>query len=788
MDQKILPLIAVRDLVIFPGSVIPISIQRESSVAALEEALAADKKVFLSMQKNKDQDSPNPEDLYLIGTIARIDQTQRLPDGIINVLVTGETKAKIKTFVQESPHYRVETQVIEENLYSKEELSQVTKPLLEQFRKLITLGKPIPLDILPSLNDLTSPISLLDIVIANIDLKSKEKQHLLEENDLKKRLKQVATHLSSELSIMSTARKIQDQTAEEIGKTAKEAFLREQLKTIEKELGVKEEREEYAELERKIKAANMPEEVFTKAVKELDRLKRVPAFSPEVSYIRTYLDLLVDLPWSKKTESKIDVKAAEKILNEDHYGLKKVKERILEYLAVKKLTGKIRGPILCFAGPPGVGKTSIGRSIARAMNRKFVKVSLGGIRDEAEIRGHRRTYVGALPGRIVQGIKDAETNNPVFMLDEIDKMGFDFRGDPSAALLEALDPEQNKDFSDHYLEVPFDLSDVVFITTANNLENIPPALRDRMEIIDFPGYTEEEKFHIATNFLIPKQNEIHGLDDKKIKFHEESLKKIITKYTREAGVRNLERELSAVCRKVARDIAENNTKKVVISSEIVTKYLGPEKFQPWSVGKVDEVGVSTGLAWTEAGGEVLNIETTLMPGKGSLILTGHLGDVMKESAQAALSFVRSKLSEHGIKENITSKFDIHLHVPSGAIPKDGPSAGTAMATSLMSAIAKIPARYDVAMTGEITLLGRVLEIGGVKEKVLAAHRAGIKTVILPKRNEKDLEEIPAKTRADLKFVFVSTMDEVLKIALRHYPNRVAKANDDQSLTAPFPAA
>lgn len=788
MDQKILPLIAVRDLVVFPGSVIPISIQRESSIAALEEALSTDKKVFLSMQKNKDQDSPNPEDLYLIGTVARIDQTQRLPDGIINILVTGENKAKIKAFVQETPHFRVETEEITENIYTKEELTSIVKPLLDQFRKLVTLGKPIPLDILPNLNELTSPIGLLDILIANIDLKSKEKQRLLEENDLKKRIKQVSTYLSGELSVMSTARKIQDQTAEEIGKTAKEAFLREQLKTIEKELGVKEEREEYAELERKIKSSGMPEEVLAKAVKELDRLKRVPTFSPEVSYIRTYLDLLVDLPWSKKTESKIDVKGAEKILNQDHYGLKKVKERILEYLAVKKLTGKIRGPILCFAGPPGVGKTSIGRSIARAMNRKFVKVSLGGIRDEAEIRGHRRTYVGALPGRIIQGIKDAETNNPVFMLDEIDKMGFDFRGDPSAALLEALDPEQNRDFSDHYLEVPFDLSDVVFITTANNLENIPPALRDRMEIIDFPGYTEEEKFHIAENFLIPKQIEIHGLDKKQISFTTSSLRKIISKYTREAGVRNLERELSAVCRKVARDIAENKSKKVTVSDQTVSKYLGPEKFLPWSVGKTDEVGVSTGLAWTEAGGEVLNIETTLMPGKGNLILTGHLGDVMKESAQAALSYVRSKLSELGIKENITSKYDIHLHVPSGAIPKDGPSAGTAMATSLMSAIAKVPAHYDVAMTGEITLLGRVLEIGGVKEKVLAAHRAGIKTVILPKRNEKDLDEIPAKTKADLKFVFVSNMDEVLKVSLRNYPNRVNKPSSESNLTASFPAA
>ncbi|HSX57975.1 MAG TPA: endopeptidase La, partial [Candidatus Saccharimonadales bacterium] len=550
MEKQLLPLIPVRDVVIFPGSVAPISIKREQSIAALEEALATDKEVFLTMQKNKEVDSPSSEDLYLVGTVAKIDQIQRLPDGIINVLVTGVAKAKIKAFVQETPFFRVDVEEIEEKNYSREEIAPLIKPLMEQFRKLVALGKPIPLEILPNLNNLASPITAIDIIISNLDTKSKDKQALLEENDLKKRIKTVQKFVSDELSVLSTARKIQDQTAEEIGKTAKEAFLREQLKTIEKELGMKEEKEEYAELEKKIRSSGMPPEVETKALKELDRLKRVPAFSPEVSYIRTYLDLLVDLPWGVKSESEINVSKAEKILNEDHYGLKKVKERILEYLAVKKLTGKIRGPILCFAGPPGVGKTSIGRSIAKAMNRKFVKVSLGGIRDEAEIRGHRRTYVGALPGRIIQGIKDAETKNPVFMLDEIDKLGFDFRGDPSSALLEALDPEQNTDFSDHYLEVPFDLSDVVFITTANNLDTIPPALRDRMEVIDFPGYTEEEKLHIAEGFLLPKQIENHGLTEKQIVFKEDALKKIITKYTREAGVRNLEREVSAVCRKV----------------------------------------------------------------------------------------------------------------------------------------------------------------------------------------------------------------------------------------------
>ncbi len=788
MERKILPLIPVRDVVIFPNSVVPVALKREQSVAALEEALNETKEVFLTMQKNKEIDNPSSRDLYLIGTIAQIEQTQRLPDGIINIVAKGIAKAKVGTFVQETPFFRVDVEEIEEVPFNLSDNLNQIKTLVEQFRKLISLGKPVSLDVLPVLSDLAQPNQILDVTIANLELKSSEKQSLLEENDPKKRLKLISSKVAGELSILGTARKIQDQTAEEIGKTAKEAFLREQLKTIEKELGVKEEKEEYAELEKKIKAAGMSEEVETKALKELERLKRIPAFSPEVSYLRTYLDLMVDLPWGKKSTGEIDVKKAEKILNQDHYGLRKVKERILEYLAVKKLTGKMRGPILCFAGPPGVGKTSIGRSIARAMDRKFVKVSLGGIRDEAEIRGHRRTYVGALPGRIIQGIKDAETNNPVFMLDEVDKLGFDFRGDPSSALLEALDPEQNREFSDHYLEVPFDLSDVVFITTANNLENIPPALRDRMEVIDFPGYTEEEKLHIATDFLLPKQLENHGLTTKQLKFTDAALKKIIAKYTREAGVRNLERELSTVCRKVARNIAEKITKTETIKEAEISKYLGPEKFEPWSLGKNDEIGVSTGLAWTEAGGEVLSIETTLMPGKGSLILTGHLGDVMKESAQAALSFVRSKLSEIGIKENITGKSDIHLHVPSGAIPKDGPSAGTAMATSLMSAVTKLPVRKDVGMTGEITLRGRVLEIGGVKEKVLASHRAGLKTVILPKRNQKDLEEIPAKTRAELKFVFVDTMDEVLKVALINFPEKPTKQTNIGSLNASVAAA
>ncbi|MEX0616695.1 MAG: endopeptidase La [Candidatus Woykebacteria bacterium] len=783
MEKHSLPLIPVRDVVIFPKASVPISLKREKSVAALEESLKKDKKIFLVMQKNKDQDNPAKEDLYSTGTIGLIVQVQRQPDGVINILVEGQSKGKIVEFSTEEPYFGVKVNHLKETEYSREDLETLVRPLVEQFRQLITLGKPIPLDVLPSVFDLSNPYQVVDLVIFNLDLKSAEKQSLLEASDLKIRVKKIAGHISRELSVMKTARKIQDQTAEQIGKTAKEAFLREQLKTIEKELGMKEEQEEFSELRKKILDAKMPKETEGKALKELDRLQKMPSFSPEISYLRTYLDWLVDLPWSIKSESKIDIKGAENILNTDHYGLAKVKERIIEYLAVQKLTGKIKGPILCFAGPPGVGKTSIGRSIARALGRKFVKVSLGGIRDEAEIRGHRRTYVGALPGRIVQGVKEATTKNPIFMLDEIDKLGFDFRGDPSSALLEALDPEQNHSFSDHYLEVPFDLSDVMFITTANVLETIPPALRDRMEVIEFPGYTEEEKFHIAKNYLLPKQFESHGLSESKLKLEDSGIGSIISKYTREAGVRNLERELAAICRKIAKEITEKKMGKVLVSSKNIAKYLGPEKFRPWAAEKRDEVGVSTGLAWTQVGGEVLSVEATIMPGKGSLILTGQLGDVMKESAQAALSFARSKVVEFGIRDNFFKTADIHVHVPSGAIPKDGPSAGITITTALISLLTKIPTRKEVTMTGEVTLRGKVLEIGGVKEKVLAAHRAGLRTIILPKDNRKDLEEIPSKTQKDLKFIFVESMEEVLKHALTASPFRGRAARVQPDLPA-----
>ena len=757
-------------------------------MVALEEALLDQKRVFLVMQKNKDIDNPDKEDLFQIGTVAKITQIQRLPDGVINITVEGEYKAAISKYLEEERYFKVTVKKIGEEDLDKADIDKLLKPLTEQFRQSISLGKPVPLDSLPALFDLSNPYQTLDLIIYNLDIKPAERQKLLEVSTQKERIKLIESYLSKDLSVLKTARKIQDRTAEEIGKNAKEAFLREQLRTIEKELGLKEEREEFADLEKKIKASGMSEEVEVKALKELDRLRKMPQFSPEVSFVRTYLDWLVDLPWKERSEGKVDIKKAENILNKDHYGLKKIKERIIEYLAVQKLTGKIKGPILCFAGPPGVGKTSIGRSIAKALNRKFVKVSLGGIRDEAEIRGHRRTYVGALPGRIIQGVKDAGTIDPIFMLDEIDKLGYDFRGDPSAALLEALDPEQNHAFSDHYLEVPYDLSNVMFVTTANILDTIPPALRDRMEILEFPGYTDEEKFHIARDFLLPKQTETHGLKEKNLKISDQALAKIISSYTREAGVRSMERELASICRKVAKQIAEGKTQTMSVTDKNLQAFLGPEKFIPWTTEKKDEVGVASGLAWTEVGGEVLSVETTLMPGRGNLLLTGHLGDVMKESAQAGLSYVKSRLVEFGLRDNIYKNIDIHLHVPAGAIPKDGPSAGITMATSLLSALAKIPVRKDVGMTGEITLRGKVLEIGGIKEKVLAAHRSGLRTIILPTRNKKDLEEIPAKTRAELKFIYVDNMEDVLKNALVTNPFKVSPNQSRSATPAVLPSA
>lgn len=786
MSEVEIPLIPIRDVVVFPHAVVPISLKREKSVRALEESLLKDKRIFLVMQKKSEVDNPGPQDLYSIGTIALVKSVQRLPDGSVNIVTHGERRAKVKDFRQINPFFLARLIAYEEEIEINKEAESLLRLIIEQFRQALTMGKTIPMDMLPFVFETSDPLRSLDVVIFNLDLNTHEKQKLLEADSFIARLRIVSELLAREMSVLKTARRIQEKTAEEIGKNAKEAFLREQIRTIERELGIREEREEFQELENKIRASGMPEEVAQRAFKELDRLKKMPSISPEVSYIRTYLDWLVEIPW-KATESKeLDIKKAQKVLDQDHYGLKKVKERILEYLAVQKMVGKVKGPILCFFGPPGVGKTSIGRSIAKSLNRKFMKISLGGIRDEAEIRGHRRTYVGALPGRIIQGMKTAGSSNPVFMLDEIDKVGTDFRGDPSAALLEGLDPEQNFAFSDHYLEVPYDLSDVMFITTANILETIPPALRDRMEVVEFPGYTEEEKLYIGRDYLVPKQLETHGLKDKKIKFSEEVLRTIITYYTREAGVRNLEREIASICRKIAKSLTEGKKINEEISLTEVEKLLGPAKFRPWAVEKKDEVGVATGLAWTEAGGDVISVESTLMSGKGNLTLTGHLGDIMKESAQAALSYARSKADQIGVAQDFYKEKDIHVHVPAGATPKDGPSAGITMATSLVSSITGIPVKHEVGMTGEITLRGKVLEIGGIKEKVLAAHRAGLKTVILPEKNKKDLIEIPSKTKNDLKFIFVEDMEQVLRAALLHYPVNISKPSiPEEGSTLPY---
>lgn len=772
----IYPLIALRDTVIFPYQVLPLVVARPKSIKALEEAVAKDRMVIFIVQKNREIEDPKSSDLYTVGCLSQVQQMSKRPDGAIHVLAEGLSRTRILDYVHTDSYFQVKVHKVEEKYEMDVETEGLMKQVLTQFRQTMEMGKtPIPLETLMTLFNIKDPNRLADLCVFNLELDVKDRQAVLQTIGAKERLIKVSSILAKEVKILQLGRKIQTEAEKELGKMQKEVILREQLKAIQKELGVDEEGE-FGELAKKIEAVGMPPEIKTKAEKELDRLKKMPPFSPEISYIRTYLDWLVDLPWSKTSGEKsteINIKKAEIILDEGHYGLKKVKERIIEYLAVHKLAGKTKGSILCFAGPPGTGKTSIGQSIAKALSRKFIRMSLGGIRDEAEIRGHRRTYVGALPGRIIQGIKNAGTKDPVFMLDEIDKVGADFRGDPSAALLEALDPEQNFAFSDHYLEVPFDLSQVLFITTANIIDTIPPALLDRMEIIEFPGYTEDEKFHIAKKYLIPKQTDAHAIKDR-ITFEDSTVKTIITEYTKEAGVRELERQIATVCRKIAKEVAEGKNEKYKITSKNVYKYLGTPKYRLTVAEKKDEIGLATGLAVTQAGGEVLFIEATLMPGKGHLILTGHLGDVMKESAQAAVSYARSIANYKDTKINFYEKNDIHIHVPAGAIPKDGPSAGIAMATAVVSALSQIPVQRTVGMTGEITLRGRVLEIGGVKEKVLAAHRAGLKEVILPEGNKRDLEDVPKDVQKDLKFHFVNYMDQVLELALKTSEENLAK--------------
>jgi len=769
------PLVPVREGIVFPNTENVLTFGREKSVQAINRALASEsRQVILVMQRNSSEDNPTADTLHTIGTLATIKNVVNGEKGEINALVRGLERVKILNFDQVEPHFEVEAEVIHDVIEVTDEIQAMVKHIAAQIKKAINYGKTIDFIFLMNILNVTSPSDFSNQVAMVLDLREYERQELLEEMNLKERLKREVHFTNRELRILEIEQNLSSKTQQKFEQGMKESFLREKMKTIEEELGGKGEDKDLAELRDKIKKARMPKKVEEKAIKEFKRLLQMSQFNPESSYVRTYLDWLTELPWSVSSAHSVDVKQAEKILNEDHFGLKKIKERILEYLAVielkkmheKKGSKRENQPtILCFAGPPGVGKTSLGKSIARALGRKFAKISLGGIRDEAEIRGHRRTYVGAMPGRIVQGIKQVGTNNPVFMLDEIDKVGRDYRGDPSSALLEILDPEQNHMFSDHYLEVPFDLSDVFFITTANILDTIPDALRDRLEIIHFPGYTEDEKFNIAKTYLIKKQLEAHSLSQEEVKVTDTALKAIIRTYTREAGVRELERQIAAICRKIAREIVEKKTQSKVVGGSDLQKYLGPTKYQAQMLEERDTVGISTGLAWTQAGGDILFIEVAIMPGKGLLTLTGQLGDVMKESCQAALSYLRSRWELFSLPKDFFTKLDVHVHVPEGAVPKDGPSAGIAITSALISALTKLPVRKDVGMTGEITLRGRVLDVGGVKEKVIAAHRAHIKTIILPKDNKKDLEDIPSYVLKDLNFVFVSHMDEVIKVAL-----------------------
>ncbi len=772
-----LPVIPVRDIVVFPYMILPLFVGREMSIKAIEYSLNTNRMVLLLTQKDLNIENPPPEDLYSVGTVAVIMRMLKLPDGRVKILVQGLSKARALTYSQTEPFFKASIEKISDQkspMLTIEDEAQI-RTVKEQLEKVVSLGKAILPDIMGIVENIEDPGRLADLVASNLGLKTEQAQVVLELIDPVQRLKRVSEILQRESELLTVQQKIQSEARGEIDKTQREYFLREQLKAIQKELGEIDERaEEIKEFKKKIEEAKMPEKVMKEAEKQLKRLEKMHPDSAEAATVRTYLDWIVEIPWSKSTTDNLDIKAAEKVLNKDHYDLEKIKERILEYLSVRKLKEKVKGPILCFIGPPGVGKTSLGKSIARALGREFARMSLGGVRDEAEIRGHRRTYVGALPGRIIQGIKTAGTNNPVFMLDEIDKIGMDFRGDPSSALLEVLDPEQNNSFADHYLAVPFDLSKVMFITTGNLVDTIPSPLRDRMEIIYLSGYTTEEKLGIAKNYLIPKQLEEHGLSSKVLKITDPGLFNMISQYTREAGVRNLEREIANLCRKVAKKIAEGKEKIFVIGAQNLHRYLGVPKYLPEEEMEKDEVGVSTGLAWTEAGGDIIYVEATTMKGKGHLTLTGQLGDIMKESAQAALSYVRSRSNKLGIGDDVFSKTDLHIHVPAGAIPKDGPSAGITMATAIASALTGRAVNKNTAMTGEVTLRGRVLPIGGLKEKTLAAKRMGIKKIIIPKRNKKDLEDIPKYIKKDMEFVFAETMDDVLKVALKtnnrkHHP-------------------
>ena len=760
------PLIPLRNIVIFPYMVIPLLVGRAKSIASIEKALTNGKMIVLATQKNGLVEDPKEEDIYDVGVGAEILQLLKLPDGTYRILVEGIQRVRIKKFDASGNYWKVEVEPIETQAEEKTlRQDALIRLVIEKFTVYADLNKKVPQDILVSLTNTIEPERFADVVASNMFLSVEEKQNLLSIIDVTERLKQIAQILEREITILELSRKIDDEVRSKIEKSQKEYFLREKLKEIEKELGeAGEEAGEIGEYKKRLKGRKLPEYVKDKIEEELERLKKIPVMSPESGVIRNYLDWLIDLPWDKHTKDRINVKKAKEILDKNHYDLKDVKERVLELIAVKKLTKNIKGPIICLVGPPGVGKTSLGRSVAEALGRKFVHVSLGGIRDEAEIRGHRRTYVGAMPGRIIQGIKQVNVKNPVFLLDEIDKVGADFRGDPTAALLEALDPEQNNAFSDHYIELPFDLSEVLFITTANIVDTIPPALLDRMELISLPGYIDEEKVHIAREFIIPKQLKAHGLTDKDLEISKKALYRIVREYTREAGLRNIERMIMKIMRKVAKKKVEKGFKKIKVTDKNLEKYLGNSIFLTGIQEKKSRVGVVCGMVVTQVGGDIVYIEATKMKGKGNLILTGQLGDVMKESAQAALSYVRSHAKLLGIDPNFNEKFDIHIHVPEGAIPKEGPSAGVAIFTALVSILTGKPVNKDVSMTGEITLRGRVLPVGGIKEKVLGAYRAGIKTIVLPAQNKNDLKEIPKEAKNKLKFVLIENVEEALKVS------------------------
>jgi len=769
--ERVLPLVALRETVIFPEMIVPLQVGREKSVKALDKAVGDDSLIALVTQRQAErEDIDSPDELYVVGTLAKIAQVVQAQDGTVRAIVQGQQRLRLLGFESTAEYISARVEVLEDAAPEDLEVEALIQTVQGQIEQYVQSGAPVPPEAAVAARNITEPGLLADMVAYSPDMTTEQRQELLETLDVVERLKLVSTFLARQVEILELKGRIQSEVKSELDKTQREYILREQLKAIQKELGEDDPQQaEVNELREKVEEANMPDEVKERALKEVDRMSRIPTASPEVGVIRTYVDWLVALPWDKSSEDNLDIKQAAVVLDEDHYGLEKIKERILEYLSVRSLADTIRSPILALVGPPGVGKTSLGKSVARAMGREFVRMSLGGIHDEAEIRGHRRTYIGALPGRIIQNIKTGGTNNPVFMLDEIDKIGMDFRGDPSSALLEVLDPEQNNTFADNYLEVPFDLSKVLFIATGNLIDPIPMALRDRMEIIQLPGYTQREKAEIGRRFLVPKQMGNHGLKAKNIAITDEAMTKLVQSYTHEAGVRNLEREIANVMRKVARTVAEGRKTKTNVNERKLNELLGPPRFEYGELEAEDQVGAATGLVVTEVGGDVVSVEVTRMEGKEDFILTGQLGDVMRESARAGQSWTRANATRLGVPRQEFEKNTMHIHVPAGAIPKDGPSAGVTMATAMVSSLTGIPVRKDVAMTGEITLRGRVLPIGGLKSKILAAHLSGARIVILPKKNEKDLRDVPDEVRKKMKLVLVENMDQVLNAALRRRP-------------------